>query len=85
MVSDVYVDRVCSQSKEPGIDITFLVYQRRQQIRQEDTAGAGSMSLLARIKFEQARTDSEEHGLKARGLQVTQRLFRYSCVVFKLL
>ena len=52
--------------------MTFLLYQRRQQIRQEDSKNsAGAMSLLARIKFEQSKQESDENGIKARGLQVS--------------
>ena len=71
------------QEKEPGIDMTYLLFQRRQQIRQEDNkSSAGAMSLLARIKFEQSKQESDENGIKARGLQVFMRAWPVCLAVY---
>ena len=69
----IFLFAILLQEKDPALDEAFLLYQRRQQLRQEDClnkSNAGAMSLAARIKFEQSKQATDENGIKARGLQV---------------
>ena len=60
------------QVKNPSFDAEVLLTLRRAQIRkvEESAAASGSMSVMARIRFEKFRVRAEEFTLSARREQV---------------
>jgi hypothetical protein len=59
------------QRMEPSFDVTFIAFQRLQQLRQgAQVAGGLASGVMQQIKMEKCRSDSVEMGLLARKKQM---------------
>ena len=60
------------QAKSPGLDVQCMIAMRRQYHREEQNrTGGAAMSVRARIRFEECKTENEVHGIKAREMQAS--------------
>jgi hypothetical protein len=62
------------QAKNPGLALTFLLYQRRREIQQESGAAASGLSAIDRIALTKSKKESELSTLRARKKQVCRCL-----------
>ncbi len=60
-----------AQNKGPAFDLSFQLYLRREELRQEDNdSSAGTMTVASRIIFEKLKAESDDFVLRARERQV---------------
>ncbi|KAA0165235.1 hypothetical protein FNF28_03516 [Cafeteria roenbergensis] len=60
-----------AESLSPSPDEAFIIFQRRRQVQDnDDTSGGQKMNVIARVRFEKYRVESQESGFRARERQV---------------